>query len=122
MIKLIKSTFYNEVETKNKLCEFIQKAKILSFGPQCEKFENTFARWQKRKHCVFLNSGSSANLAIIQTILNVGKLKKGDNVGFSALTWSTTPLTTSGYIFVTSSRFLENNLTNSFFSFSTRFE
>ena len=89
MIKLIQSTFYKEKETKKKLCAFIKKAKILSFGEECRKFETDFARYQGRKYCVFLNSGSSANLAIIQALLNVGKLKKGDAVGFSALTWST---------------------------------
>lgn len=36
-----------------------------------------------------MNSGSSANLALIQALLNTGRLKKGDAVGFSALTWST---------------------------------
>jgi len=89
MIKLIKSTFYNEKDTKKQLLSFINNAEMLSFGPQCNSFEERFAKWQGRKHCVFLNSGSSANLAIIQTLLNLGKLKKGDKVGFSALTWST---------------------------------
>src|ERR1700749_4996110 len=89
MIKLIKSTFYNEKDTKKKLVNFINTAEMMSFGPQCNKFEETFAKWQGRKHCVFLNSGSSANLAIIQTLLNLGKLKRGVEVGVSALTWST---------------------------------
>src|SRR6266480_1606359 len=89
MIKLIKSTFYNERETKKKLCSFIQKANQLSFGQECEKFERNFAKWQKRKYCVFLNSGSSANLALIQALLNLKKIKKGDKIGFSTLTWST---------------------------------
>lgn len=89
MIKLIKSTFYNEQLTKKRLCNFINHARQLSFGPQCQKFEENFAKWQGRKHCIFVNSGSSANLAIIQTILNLGKIKNGDMVGFSALTWST---------------------------------
>ena len=89
MIKLIKSTFYKEEQTKKELCDFIQKAEILSFGPECKRFEKEFAKWQKRKHCVFLNSGSSANLAIVQALLNEGKIAKGDMVGFSALTWST---------------------------------
>jgi len=89
MIKLIKSTFYKENDTKKKLCKFITKAKILSFGPECENFERNFSKYQGRKHCVFLNSGSSANLAIIQSLLNLGKIKRGDMVGFSALTWST---------------------------------
>lgn len=89
MIKLIKSTFYNEEETKKELLKFIKSATQLSFGPQCEKFERNFAKYQGRKYCTFLNSGSSANLAIIQSLLNLGKVKKGDLVGFSALTWST---------------------------------
>lgn len=89
MIRLVKSTFYKEKETKRKLNNFINSAYQLSFGKECEKFEENFASWQGRKYCIFLNSGSSANLAIIQTLLNLGKLKKGDNVGFSALTWST---------------------------------
>jgi len=89
VIKLIKSTFYNEDDTKKKLCDFIKEAKQLSFGVECEKFENSFAKWQGRKYCVFLNSGSSANLALIQGLLNLGLINKGDSVGFSALTWST---------------------------------
>lgn len=89
MIKLIKSTFYHEAETKKQLAAFITKADIMSFGAECHKFEAKFAKWQGRKHCVFLNSGSSANLAIIQTLLNLGKINKGDKVGVSTLTWST---------------------------------
>lgn len=99
MIKLIKSTFYKEKETKKKLCKFIKNAEILSFGRECKEFEKSFAKWQKRKHCIFLNSGSSANLAIVQALFNLGKLKKGDNVGFSSLGWSTTvmPLIQLGF-------------------------
>jgi len=89
MIKLIKSTFYKEKETKKKLGKFISQADQLSIGPECRRFEKRFAKYQGRQHCVFVNSGSSANLAIIQALLNLGKLKKDDYVGFSAITWST---------------------------------
>src|SRR5690348_17262965 len=89
MIKLVKSTFYNEKKTKAALAKFIISAEQLSFGTQCLTFENAFATYQKRKECVFVNSGSSANLALLQALLNLGKLKKGDKIGFSALTWST---------------------------------
>jgi len=91
-IKLIKSTFYKEAQTKRSLCKFISDAKQLSIGPQCQSFENNFAQWQGRKYCVFFNSGSSANLAIIQTLLNLGVIKNNDSVGFSAITWATNPM------------------------------
>lgn len=89
MINLVKSTFYKELQTKKSLMKFISNARHLSFGVECQKFEKNFAKYQGRKHCVFVNSGSSANLALIQALLNTGKIKKGDSVGFSALTWST---------------------------------
>ena len=92
MIKLIKSTFYNEKETKEKLKKFIDRSVQLSIGPECNKFEENFAKYQGRKHCIFFNSGSSANLAVIQALLNIKRIKKGDLAGFSALTWATNPM------------------------------
>jgi len=89
MIRLIKSTFYKEKETKKKLCNFIIRSNKLSIGEECRKFEKNFSKFQGRKYCVMVNSGSSANLALIQALLNLGKIKRGDNVGFSSLTWST---------------------------------
>ena len=89
MIKLQKSTFYNEKETKVGLCEFITKSDILSMGGECRKFEKAFAKKQNCNYAVFVNSGSSANLILIQAFLNSGRLKKGDIVGVSALTWAT---------------------------------
>lgn len=92
MIKLIKSTFHNENATKKELIAFIKNVQQLSFGKECEKFERQFAKWQGRKYCVFLNSGSSANLAIIQSLLNIHKIQLNDYIGFSSLTWSTNPM------------------------------
>jgi len=89
MIKLIKSTFYKEKETKARLIDFIKKAKCLSFGVECEKFEENFAKYQGRKYAVFFNSGSSANLAIIQSLLNLDIIKKDEEIGFSSITWAT---------------------------------
>ena len=89
MIPLVKSTFYREEETKARLWAFLRTAKHLSFGPECERFEASFARYQGRAHCVFVNSGSAANLALIQVLLNLGILRRGDRVGFSVVTWST---------------------------------
>ncbi len=92
IIKLIKSTFYKENLTKKKLCKFIENAPQLSIGEQCRTFEEKFAKYQNRKYCVFFNSGSSANLAVIQALLNVHKINKSDFAGFSAITWATNPM------------------------------
>ena len=89
MIKLIKSTFFEEEKTKLALTEFIAEANILSMGEQCRLFESNFAKHQGRNHCCFVNSGSSANLLLIQSLINLGRLKIGDKIAFSSLTWST---------------------------------
>ena len=74
---------------RKKLAEFIINAERLSMGDQCKKFEKNFAEKQECKYCVFVNSGSSANLALIQALLNDNRLKKGDKIGISAITWAT---------------------------------
>lgn len=89
MIKLIKSSFYHEAETKQALAEFILNEDILSMNKECKRFEESFASKQGRKHAVYVSNGSVANLLLIQSLLNTGRLKKGDRVGFSALTWPT---------------------------------
>lgn len=89
MIPLMKNTFFNEFETRKLLAEFIMRAPKLSMGQECENFETRFALMQGRKYAVLVNSGASANLAILQALLNLGKLKTGDEVAFSAVTWST---------------------------------
>ena len=89
MINLIKSSFYKEESTKEALNNFITHSKKLSFGIECQKFEKNFAHYQNRRYCIFFNSGSSANLAIVQSLLNLGRIKKNDNVAFSTITWST---------------------------------
>lgn len=99
MIPLMKNTFLNELQTKQKLAEFLLRAEKLSMGEQCVKFENEFAAFQDSKDAVLFNSGGSANLALLQTLRNLERLKKEDKVGFSALTWSTnvTPIIELGF-------------------------
>lgn len=89
MIKLMKSTFYHEAETKERLCTFFRQAKRLSMSEECERFEQAFAKKQERRFAVFVSSGSMANLVLLQALLNLGKVKRGDMVGVSALTWAT---------------------------------
>jgi CDP-4-dehydro-6-deoxyglucose reductase, E1 len=89
MIPLMKNAFLNEHETKVALADFIMKAEKLSMDTECLKFEKKFANYQQRKEAILFNSGGSANLALIQSLKNMGLIKTGDKVGFSALTWST---------------------------------
>ena len=89
MIKLAKSTFYNEQKTKHRLARFIASAKQLSMGKETARFETAFAKKQERRFAVCVNSGSSANLVLLQALQNMGKLKRGSRVGVSAVTWST---------------------------------
>ena len=83
------STFLKEKTTKKALVKFIENTDKFSMGKWCVKFEESFAELQGRKYCILFNSGSSANLALIQALRNLGRINKGDFVGFSALTWST---------------------------------
>ncbi|MBI4058020.1 DegT/DnrJ/EryC1/StrS aminotransferase family protein [Candidatus Microgenomates bacterium] len=92
MLKLVKSTFYKEKETRAALARFILSAKQLSYGPECRAFEDAFAKWQGSKHAVMFSSGSTANFALIQGMMHLGNLKKGDAIGFSAVTWPTNVL------------------------------
>lgn len=100
MIPLMKYAFLNEYETKVALSSFIMKAEKLSMDVECTKFETKFAQFQGRKEAILFNSGGSANLAILQSLKNLGYLKNGDKIGFSALTWSTNvmPIIQMGFV------------------------
>jgi len=88
-VPLMRNAFINEADTKKKLAEFILKADFFSMGEECSKFERKFAEWQGCKYALLFNSGGSANLAMLQSLKSLGRLKEGDKVGFSSLTWST---------------------------------
>jgi CDP-4-dehydro-6-deoxyglucose reductase, E1 len=88
-VPLVRDAFLNDAETRFQLADFILMQPRLSMGHECKKFEEEFSAWQGRRYSVLFNSGSSANLALIQALLNMRTLKKGDRVGVSALTWAT---------------------------------
>lgn len=89
MIPLMKNTFSHEPETRQALAQFILQTPRLSMGQYCQEFEKAFARFHSVAYAVLFNSGSSANLALLQALKNLDYLKVGDKVGFSALTWAT---------------------------------
>src|SRR5258708_39112975 len=89
MIPLMKSAFLQEAETRKALAEFILTTPRLSMDEKCRGFEKAFANVQESNDAVLFNSGGSANLAMLQALKNLGRLRDGDKVGFSAVTWST---------------------------------
>lgn len=88
-IPLMKNAFLHEQDTKQALAKFIGNTNQLSMGKYCQEFESKFCLEQDTSFSVLFNSGASANLALIQALKNLGRIKEGDQIGFSALTWST---------------------------------
>jgi len=66
----------------------------LTMGSQVKEFENEMAKYLGVKHFVMMNSGSSANLAMVEALLRPAKsnplLKSGDHVLVPAIAWPTT--------------------------------
>ena len=78
----MKNAFTNEHKTKQLLADFIASAEKLSMGDRCSEFENEFSRIQDTKHSILFNSGGSANLALLQTLKNLNRLKNNSKIGF----------------------------------------
>ena len=51
------------------MINFLKKRKILTQSENTKKFEKKFSKYLGRNYSVFVNSGSSANLLIAQTLL-----------------------------------------------------
>lgn len=65
----------------------------VTMGKKVISFENSFSKKFSYKKSISCNSGSSANLLAISTIINLNfknRIKPGDEVIVSALSWSTT--------------------------------
>ncbi len=71
------------------LISFIKTTERFTQFTKVREFETEFAKWQGCKYCVYVNSGSSANLLLI----NAWKTLKGwsgeDEIIVPAVTWST---------------------------------
>lgn len=67
---------------------------MFTMGPQVFEFEKQFASYLGAKHCVMVNSGSSANLLMVAALFYSKNpdlaLKPGDEVIVPAVSWSTT--------------------------------
>jgi CDP-6-deoxy-D-xylo-4-hexulose-3-dehydrase len=86
-IKLVKDTItHAEVDA---LCDWLKTHPQLTKGKLTEEFEDKWAQWLGVKYSVFLNSGSSANLAMLYS-LKVGNKLKNNKVIVPCVSWVTT--------------------------------
>jgi CDP-6-deoxy-D-xylo-4-hexulose-3-dehydrase len=72
------------------LVAFIRETKRFTQFAKVKEFENAFAAWQGCKYCVLVNSGSSANLVLINALKELYRWCDGDEVIVPAVTWPTT--------------------------------
>ena len=65
-------------------------SRYYTMGNTVKEFEKQFAQYFGCKYAVMSNSGSSANLLTVAALIYSGKLKCGDEVIVTAVSWSTT--------------------------------
>jgi len=86
-ITLVKDTI--DTNDISLLIEWLKTNPILTKNKLTIEFEEKFSKYQNRKYSVYVNSGSSANLAMIYSLLISGKLKN-KNIILPAVSWTTT--------------------------------
>ena len=72
------------------LSKYILKTPKLTQGKEVKKFESDFSKWNKSKYSILVNSGSSANLIIINAAKEFYKWRNSDEIIVPSLTWPTT--------------------------------
>ncbi len=87
MIRLAENTITQE--ELQALSQWIPSAPQLTKGPLVVEFEKKFASYIGTKHCVMVNSGSSANLLMAYSLLE-GDYLKNKKVVVPAISWITT--------------------------------
>lgn len=79
-----------EIEAMHRVIE----TGMFTMGAYVRQFEEDFARYVGVKHCVMVNSGSSANVLMVAALFYTKNaklhLKRGDEVIVPAVSWSTT--------------------------------
>lgn len=74
-------------------------SRYFSMGENVRTYEKMFAEEFGSKYAIMSNSGSSANLLTMAALLYSGRLKRGDEVLVTAVSWSTTyfPISQMGF-------------------------
>ena len=87
MINLVKDTISNK--EVDHLIDWLGTYPKLTKGKLTESFEELWAAWLGVKHSVFVNSGSSANLAMLYALQQSGRMKN-NKVIVPCVSWTTT--------------------------------
>lgn len=77
---------YEDIDS---LIEWLKTYPQLTKGPLTWEFEKKWSEWQGCKYSVFVNSGSSANLLMLNTLRFSTELPPGSKIVVPALCWST---------------------------------
>ncbi|MCL4374590.1 DegT/DnrJ/EryC1/StrS aminotransferase family protein [Patescibacteria group bacterium] len=78
----------NHGETKT-LVDFIKTTDRYTQFTKVKELETAWSKWQGCKYSVFVNSGSSANLIILDLLRDVYRWRPGDEVIVPTVTWIT---------------------------------
>ena len=84
---LVKETISKQEITL--LSKWLLKGEKLTKGKLTKKFEKEFSNFVKRKYSIFVNSGSSANLLILSSLVESNRLKNKKAV-VAGVSWATT--------------------------------
>ena len=87
MIHLAEATI--DEQDMDALADWIKTYPRLTKGKLTVEYERKWSEWLGTKHSTFVNSGSSANLLMLATLLEAGDLEPGDAVVVPALSWAT---------------------------------
>ena len=87
MIPLVKDTI--DKRDIDSLIEWLKTYPRLTKGELTIKFEKMWSKFLGVKHSIFCNSGSSANLLMVYSLIESGKLKMDDKIIIPSLSWST---------------------------------
>jgi CDP-6-deoxy-D-xylo-4-hexulose-3-dehydrase len=86
-IKLVNDTI--DSKDLEKLTDWIKTNPRLTKGDLTVEFEKKWSEWLGCKYSVYLNSGSSANLAMVYSLMISGRLKN-KKIVLPAVSWTTT--------------------------------
>jgi len=74
---------------KKAMVDFINHSDRYTNGPKVRELEDLWSSWLGVDYSLFVNSGSSANLILVSSVMAKYKLKRGDKVLVPAMTWVT---------------------------------